>query len=104
MDSRTGEIAWRVPLGISEALPAENQNTGRPGRASALITDTDLLFIAATDDNRIRALRASNGEQLWESVLPNQGNANPMTYLGADRNQYLAITATDELLVYALPD
>jgi glucose dehydrogenase len=104
VDSRTGEIAWRVPLGVSEVLPAANQNTGRPGRASGLITDTDLLFIAATDDNRIRALRASNGEQLWESVLPNQGNANPMTYLGADRNQYLAITATDELLVYALPD
>jgi len=27
-----------------------------------------------------------------------------MTYLGADRKQYLAIAATDELLVFALPD
>ncbi len=104
IDSSTGEIAWRVPLGITEALPPGKQNTGRPGRASALITDTDLLFIAATDDNRIRALRASTGEQLWESSLERRGNANPMTYLGSDRNQYLAISATDELLVYALPD
>jgi len=104
VDSRTGEIAWRVPLGVSAVLPAENQHTGRPGRASALITETDLLFIAATDDDRIRALRASSGEQLWESPLPRQGNANPMTYLGADRKQYLAIAATDELLVFALPD
>lgn len=104
VDSRTGEIAWRMPLGVTETLPAENQNTGRPGRASALITETDLLFIAATDDNRIRALRASTGEQLWESLLPNRGNANPMTYAGANGKQFLAIAATDELLVYALPD
>jgi len=104
VDSQTGEIAWRMPLGVTETLPAENQNTGRPGRASALITETDLLFIASTDDNRIRALRASTGEQLWESLLPNRGNANPMTYAGANGKQFLAIAATDELLVYALPD
>ena len=27
----TGDIAWRVPLGITESLPADKQNTGRPG-------------------------------------------------------------------------
>ncbi|MCG8416251.1 MAG: PQQ-binding-like beta-propeller repeat protein, partial [Pseudomonadales bacterium] len=104
VDMTTGELAWRIPLGITEALPAGNQNTGRPGRASAVVTATDLLFIAATDDNRFRALRTSTGETLWETRLEKRGNANPMTYLGSDDNQYVAISATDELVVFSLPN
>ena len=102
VDTTTGDIAWRIPLGISESLPAGKQNTGRPGRASALITASDLLFIAATDDNRLRALRASTGEILWEESLNQRGNANPMTYSDTNGNQRIAITATDELIVYGL--
>ena len=93
-----------MPIGISESLPAENQNTGRPGRASALITASDLLFIAATDDNRLRALRASTGEILWEDSLEQRGNANPMTFLDSAEEQRIAISATDELIVYGLRD
>lgn len=104
VDMTTGEIAWRRPLGVTEALGVEKQNTGRPGRASAIITATDLMFIAATDDNRFRALRASTGENLWEVELERRGNANPMTYLGSNQNQYVAISATDELIVYTLPE
>ncbi len=104
IDMTTGEIAWRRPLGITEALSEENQNTGRPGRASAIVTATDLMFIAATDDNRFRALRTSTGENLWEVELDRRGNANPMTYLGSDQKQYVGISATDELVVFVLTD
>ncbi|HCI87941.1 MAG TPA: hypothetical protein DHV53_04760, partial [Gammaproteobacteria bacterium] len=104
VDTTSGEIAWRIPVGVSESLPAENQNTGRPGRASALVTASDLLFIAATDDNRLRALRASTGEMLWEDSLEQRGNANPMTFLDSAGNQRIAISATDELIVYGLRD
>lgn len=104
VDTTSGEIAWRIPVGVSESLPAEKQNTGRPGRASALVTASDLLFIAATDDNRLRALRASTGEMLWEDSLEQRGNANPMTFLDSAGNQRIAISATDELIVYGLRD
>ena len=104
VDTTTGEIAWRIPLGISENLPPGKQNTGRPGRAAALITASDLLFIASTDDNRIRGLRASTGEVLWEDKLSRRGNANPMTYLDASGRQLIAIAATDELVVYRLSE
>jgi glucose dehydrogenase len=104
VDTTSGEIAWRIPVGVSESLPAEKQNTGRPGRASALVTASDLLFIAATDDNRLRALRASTGEILWEDSLGQRGNANPMTFLDNSGNQRIAISATDELIVYGLRD
>ena len=35
--------------------------------------------------------------------LERRGNANPITYLGRDGKQYVAIVATDTLKAYALP-
>ena len=35
--------------------------------------------------------------------LPGAGNANPITYLGRNGKQYVAIVATDSLQVFALP-
>lgn len=103
IDSTTGNIAWQQAIGVTDSLPAGKRNTGRPGRAAALVTASNLLFIAATDDNRMRALSTTTGEQLWETSLPRRGNANPMTYRGSDGNQYVVISATDTLMSYRLP-
>ncbi len=103
VDADTGEVAWRRPLGVTEGLPAEKRETGRPGRASAIVTAGGLAFIAATDDRRFRALDVETGDELWSAELPLQGNANPMTYLAADGRQYVAVTATEELVVFRLP-
>ena len=103
VDTTTGNIAWQQTLGLSEVLPEGNQNTGRAGRAAALVTAGNLLFIAATDDNRLRALDTMTGRQLWETTLEKRGNANPMTYRGADGNQYVVISATDTLRAFRLP-
>ena len=103
VDTNTGDIAWQIPLGITEGLTVDKQRTGRPGRAGALITGSNLLFIAATDDNRFRALNASTGDIIWEDVMERRGNANPMTYLGSYGKQYVVITATDVIRSYALP-
>jgi quinoprotein glucose dehydrogenase len=88
---------------VTESLPADRRNTGRPGRAAAIGTAGGLLFIASTDDDRFRALDAATGEQLWVDELEARGNANPMTYGGADGRQYVAIVATDQVIVYRLP-
>ena len=103
VDTSTGNIAWQRAVGVSDVLPQGKQATGRPGRAAALVTAGDLLFIAATDDNRLRALDTATGNQLWEASLPKRGNANPMTYLGADGNQYVVISATDSIEAFRLP-
>ena len=102
VDTNTGDIAWQIPLGITEGLSADKQLPGRPGRAGALVTGSNLLFIAATDDNRFRALNATTGEIIWEDQMERRGNANPMTFLGTDGKQYIVITATDTLISYAL--
>lgn len=103
IDTTTGDIAWQQTVGVSEVLPEGKQQTGRPGRAAALVTAGQLLFIAATDDDRIRALDTASGATLWEAMLPARGNANPMTYRGADGNQYLVISATDTVQAFRLP-
>ena len=103
VDTNSGEIAWQVPLGITVELPSERQLTGRPGRAGALVTGSNLLFIGATDDNRFRALDATTGDIVWEDQMNRRGNANPMTFLGNDNKQYILITATDTLISYSLP-
>ena len=99
----TGDIVWERAIGITEQLPADRQNTGRPGRAAAIVTAGGLLFVASTDDNRLRALEAATGRELWVSTLDRRGNANPMTYLGADGAQYVVIVATDAVVAYKLP-
>ena len=99
----TGEFAWRVPLGITEGLPEAKQRTGRPGMAGAISTAAGLLFVASTDDNRFRAFDAKSGKELWATKLERRGNADPITYQGRNGKQYVAVVATDTLVVYALP-
>jgi quinoprotein glucose dehydrogenase len=102
VNTANGEVAWTRPLGITEGLPPERQNTGRPGRAGAIVTAGGLLFMAGTDDNRLRALDVQSGDELWVTTLERHGNANPMTYLGHDGRQYVVIVASDQVVAYAL--
>ena len=69
----------------------------------AIVTAGGLLFVAGTDDNRFRALEAATGRELWVSRLERMGNADPITYLGGDGQQYVAVVATDTLVAYGLP-
>lgn len=103
VNAATGDIAWQMPLGITEQLPEGKQNTGRPALAGAIVTGAGVLFIASTDDNRFRALDLKTGRQLWVTRLERRGNANPITYRAKTGKQYVAIVATDTLAAYALP-
>lgn len=103
IDTATGNVAWQIPLGITEQLPESKQRTGRPALAGPIVTAGGVLFVAATDDNRFRALDAKTGRELWVTKLEKRGNADPITYQGKDGKQYVAIVATDTLFVYALP-
>ena len=103
VNAATGDFAWQIPLGITEPLPPGKQNTGRPALAGPIVTAGGVLFVASTDDNRFRAIDTRTGHQLWVTTLERRGNANPMTYQGGNGKQYVAVVATDTLVVYALP-
>jgi glucose dehydrogenase len=102
INASTGDVVWQVPLGITEQLPADKQNTGRPALAGPIVTASGLVFVASTDDNRFRALDARTGKELWVTKLARRGNADPITYQGKNGKQYVAVSATDTLAVFAL--
>ncbi len=110
----TGAIAWQVPLGITDNLPEAVQKTGRQNIGGSITTASGLVFIGATDDNRIRAFEAKTGAELWAFKLEASAHATPITYLGKDGKQYVAVVGTggsfldspidsDALSVFALP-
>ncbi|HCQ99640.1 MAG TPA: pyrroloquinoline quinone-dependent dehydrogenase, partial [Acidobacteria bacterium] len=69
----------------------------------AITTAGGLLFVAGTDDGHLRAFESASGRELWTTRLGGSGNANPVTYQAGDGKQYVAIAATDSLVVFALP-
>jgi membrane-bound PQQ-dependent dehydrogenase (glucose/quinate/shikimate family) len=94
VDVNTGEIAWRVPLGIVEALDAKGiHNTGTSNIGGGIVTAGGLVFIAATNDHRFRAFDSRTGRELWSSEIDGSGHATPMTYQARDGKQYVVIAA-----------
>ncbi len=88
-----GEIAWQVPLGITAELAEARQRTGRPNAGGPIATAGGLVFIGASDDRKLRAFDSRTGDELWATPLPLPGHAVPVTYLGGNRKQYVAIVA-----------
>lgn len=115
IDLGAGRIRWAVPLGTvpgleDRGLPA----TGAPNLGGSIVTAGRLVFVAGTNDRRFRAFHALTGEELWRADLEASGHATPMTYLGRDGRQYVAVAAggggafspdhfSDVLAVFALP-
>jgi quinoprotein glucose dehydrogenase len=116
VNANTGDIAWKVVLGVTDELPEGKKNTGRYSMGGPIVTAGGLVFIAATNDRRFRAFDSRTGRELWVTRLPLNAHAVPMTYQGKDGKQYVAIVAggrsalddtppdgSDALIVYALP-
>ena len=113
VNTNTGSIAWRVPLGSFDELEKKGIKAGRPSLGGAITTAGDLVFIAATTDGYFRAFDARNGAELWSTRLSVPGHAIPSTYMGKDGKQYVAITVggggflrsplNDEVVAFRLP-
>ena len=103
VDANSGEIAWQTTLGINEHLPAGRQHVGGSGSAGPTVTAGGLVFVGATDDRHFRAFDAKSGKELWGTTLEAVGNANPISYQARNGKQCVAIVATNQLVVFALP-
>jgi quinoprotein glucose dehydrogenase len=102
VNASTGDVAWRVPLGASDELEAKGvHNTGAFGQGGPIVTAGGLVFIAGTNDKRLRAFDSRTGAQLWETKLDTEGHTNPMTYMGRNGKQYVLI-ATSGISAFAL--
>ena len=89
-------MQWQIPLGQVKrygiTVPA-SLGWGSPNIGGPIITAGGLIFVAGTMDEKIRALDIGTGEELWQAKLPIAATAVPMTYRGADGNQYVVIAA-----------
>ena len=113
IDLNSGEIIWRVPFGEVEALKAQGiPTTGTESYGGPVVTAGNLIFIAATPDEKFRVFDKTNGELLWEYKLPAAGYATPATY-AINGKQYVVIAAGggklgtksgDTFLAFALPE
>lgn len=91
---QTGDIAWKVPLGIIEELEAKGiHGTGAPNIGGSIATAGGLVFIGATNDHYFRAFDAKTGRVVWETKLEAGAYATPMTYQGKDGRQYVVVSA-----------
>jgi quinoprotein glucose dehydrogenase len=99
IDLKTQKIVWRRalgdarnsgPFGMGLGLPLP---LGAPNIGGSVVTQSGLIFIAATQDEMFRAIDLKTGKVLWQDKLPAAGHATPMTYRGADGRQYVLIAA-----------
>lgn len=92
VDVHTGEIAWRVPLGRFEELEAMGiRNTGTPNMGGSIATAGGVVFVGGTLDNQFRAFDAKSGRELWAADVGAAAHSVPITYLGRDGRQYVAV-------------
>ncbi|WP_414660961.1 outer membrane protein assembly factor BamB family protein [Horticoccus sp. 23ND18S-11] len=93
-DLSTGKALWRVPLGELDALTKQGVPiTGSQTLGGASVTAGGLVFVAGTEDEKLRAFDADTGRELWSAKLPFAGTAAPAVY-EADGRQFIVITST----------
>jgi len=115
IDLASGEVVWQAPLGNAPTLAARGiTGTGTPNLGGAIVTASGLVFIAATNDARMRAFDAAQGKVLWEAPLPASGHATPLTYRGPRSGRQFVVvaaggggrfsaTVSDAIVAFALP-
>lgn len=117
IDLIQGKILWQQALGsVHDMAPISlpfDIDWGTPNLGGGIATEGGLFFIGATMDRRFRAFNTDTGEVLWQTDLPFDGTAIPMTYTLAGR-QFVVINAGghhmfgrkqgDALIAFALPE
>jgi quinoprotein glucose dehydrogenase len=117
IDLNTGEYRWQVPLGdwdlenMNLGITGKRKPTGAENYGGPVVTANGLLFIAATRDEKFRAIDAETGTVLWETQLPAGGYATPAMY-AVNGKQYVVIAcgggkmgtkSGDAYVAFALP-
>jgi quinoprotein glucose dehydrogenase len=110
VNAATGEFVWRVPLGVNDNMPDGKKSVGSPGYGGPMVTAGGLVFIGATRDRRFRAFDSRTGKELWSVRFDYNVTAIPITYMGRNAKQYVAVVAAtqgqgnnESLHVFALP-
>ena len=114
IDLEHGKVLWETPLGVMPAAKhhPDASKWGSLNSGGPIITGGGLVFVAAGQEDVLRALDIEDGKEVWRAELPAGGQATPMTYQ-LDGKQYVVIAAGghsgwgttlgDYLVAFALP-
>ena len=81
----TGEIAWKVPLGVTDSLPDGKQNTGRPGNGGTIV-DSRWTRIRGRDRRcPLPRVRRENGQGTLDGEATRRGGSNANYVSGSRR-------------------
>lgn len=103
IDLQTRTLLWRRPMGTANELGPLGLKSllpipmGVPYTAGSIVTRGGLIFMGATMDRRLRAFDVRTGKTLWSDVLPNNGEATPMTYLSPRTGKQYVVLAVPAL-------
>jgi quinoprotein glucose dehydrogenase len=119
VDYKDGRLLWTRWLGTAKDSDFLGHTLGMdiamgvPNIGGGIVTKSGLIFISAAQEQVLRAIDIRTGKVLWKGRLPAGGQATPMTYLGADGRQYVAIAAGgknllktklgNDIVAFALP-
>ncbi len=101
-DMNKQELMWSRPLGSTREMGPLGMRMGLdlpmgvPTRAGVLVTQTGLIFVGGTNDNKFRAVDLYTGKTVWTSDLPSTAEATPMTYRSPETGrQYIILPVQD---------
>lgn len=86
IDLKTRKVLWQRPFGTTEdsgplGIPTHLPiPMGLPNTGGSVVTRSGVIFIAAAQDNYLRAFDIRNGREIWKGRLPAGGQATPMTF------------------------
>lgn len=93
IDLTKGELVWQRPLGDFPESKLGKEPTGQMNFGGGTITAGGLYITAAALDAKLRIFNAASGDVLAEYPLEVAGQGAPVTWLGQDGKQYVAIFA-----------
>ncbi len=93
MDMATNKMAWR----ITQPLPANKKVPS--ARCSGVLSTPGLIFAGQENTKQLGAYDPTTGANLWLSeALKTATGGPPITYIGADGKQYIAVLANTGLI------
>jgi quinoprotein glucose dehydrogenase len=85
-----------------DQTPAGLKTGGPNSGGGPISTAGGLVFIGASKDRMFHAISSKTGEELWSTKLEEIAQSVPITWLGRDGRQYVAIAAGSKLVAFKL--